>query len=170
MPRATTVLRSFHLAAWFSLALTTVVPASGQEPAPRKFTPVERMAPARLKAAHEDLERLLKSRRSIPPLPGLNDYRSILHAHAQDSAHTGGTRDEMLADARRVGVRAILLSDHHRPPRDFFTDSWRGLHGGVLFIPGSEARGFLLLPTRSILGRMQDPTSALLGAAREEGG
>jgi hypothetical protein len=128
------------------------------------------MAPARLKAAHEDLQRLRQSRRTIPPLPGLNDYRSILHAHAQDSAHTGGTRDEMLADAKRAGVRAILLSDHHRPPRDFFTDTWRGLHDGVLFIPGCEARGFLLLPTRSIMGRMHESTSALLGAAREGGG
>ena len=99
-----------------------------------------------------------QSRRVAFPLPGLKDYRAILHAHAEDSAHTGGTRPEMLADARKVGVSVILLSNHFRPPTDFITDSWRGLHEGVLFIPGSEDRGFLLLPTRSIVAHMQDPT------------
>ena len=51
----------------------------------RKHTPAERMAPARLKAAHQDAERIRKARRVLPPLPGLNDYRAILHAHAEDS-------------------------------------------------------------------------------------
>ena len=105
-----------------------------------------RMAPARLKAAHDDVARIQRSRRGYRSVPGLNDYRAILHAHAEDSAHTGGTRPEMLADAKKVGVNVILLSNHFRPPTDFITDSWRGLHEGVLFIPGSEDRGFLLLP------------------------
>ena len=47
---------------------------------------------------------------SLASAPGLNDYRAILHAHAEDSAHTGGTRPEMLADAKRVGVSVICLA------------------------------------------------------------
>ena len=103
------------------------------------------------------------------PVPGLNDYRAILHAHAEDSAHTGGTRPEMLADAKKVGVSAILLSNHYRPPADFITDSWRGLHEGVLFIPGCEDRGFLLLPTRSIAAHMKDPTPSFALTVRAMG-
>ena len=61
-----------------------------------KQSPVERMRPARLKAAHEDVMRIQRSRQILPPVPGLNDYRVILHAHAEDSSHTGGTRPEML--------------------------------------------------------------------------
>lgn len=76
----------------------------------------------------------------------------------------------MLADAKGAGVDAILLTDHHRPPRDFITESWRGLHDGVLFIPGSEDRGFLIYPMRSVLGRMKDPTAAFLEAVRAGGG
>jgi hypothetical protein len=60
----------------------------------------------------------------------------------------------MLADAKKAGVHAILLSDHFRPPRDFIDGRWRGLREGVLFIPGAEARGFLLYPMQSILRRM----------------
>jgi len=143
----------------------------GDEPsAPRKYTPAERMAPARLKAAQQDAARIRKTRRVLPALPGLNDYRAILHAHAEDSTHTGGTRPEMLAEARKAGVDAILLTDHHRPPFDFVNDSWRGLRDGVLFLPGSEARGFLLYPTRSIMNHMDDPTPALIEATRADGG
>lgn len=137
---------------------------------PRTFTPLERLAPARLKAAHDDAVRLRATRHDLPPAPGLNDYRTILHAHAEDSAHTGGTRPEMLAEARRDGVHAILLTDHYRPPRDFITASWRGLHEGVLFVPGSEVRGFLVYPTRSVLSRMDEPTPAFVEAVRADGG
>jgi hypothetical protein len=143
--------------------------AAGANP-PRALLPIERMAPARLKAAHDDAERIRRSRRQLPPLPGMHDYRAILHAHAEDSAHTGGTRAEMLADAKKVGVHIILLTDHYRPPRDFVNASWRGLHEGVLFIPGSEERGFLLYPAASIMNRMKDPTPAFIDAVRADGG
>ena len=123
--------------------------ASAESPTPiAKLTPLQRMARVRLKAAHEDVVRIQRGRHELPKTAGWNDYRAILHAHAEDSAHTGGTRPEMLAEAKRAGINAILLTDHYRPPRDFMTDSWRGLREGVLFVPGSEERGFLIYPTR----------------------
>jgi hypothetical protein len=60
----------------------------------------------------------------------------------------------MLADAKKAGIHAILLTDHFRPPRDFITGRWRGLKDGVLFIPGAEVNGFLVYPETSILKRM----------------
>jgi hypothetical protein len=134
------------------------------------YSPIERMETRRLKATHDDAKRIQESRRALPARPGLNDYRAILHAHAEDSAHTGGTRAEMLAEAKRAGIHAVLLSDHYRPPKDFVNDSWRGLRDGVLFLPGSEERGFLLYPTRSIMDRMKDPTPTLIEAVRTDGG
>lgn len=136
----------------------------------KALSPIERMSPAHLKAAHIDAERIGRSKREIAPLPGLNDYRAIFHAHAEDSAHTGGTRPEMLADAKRVGVQAIFLSNHHRPPVDFINDSWRGLHEGVLFVPGSEDRGFLISPARSIMAHMSDPTPEFIKIVTEDDG
>ena len=143
--------------------------AEPQAPA-TKWSTVQRLSSERLKAAHEDVLRIQKARKALPALTGLNDYRAILHAHAEDSAHTGGTRPEMLADAKKAGISAILLTDHHRPPKDFITQSWRGLHDGVLFIPGSEDRGFLLYPTHSILDRMKEPTPAFIETVRKDGG
>src|SRR5438093_6148169 len=137
--------------------------AAGSEFPAGRLVPAERMKTARLKAAHDDAARLQGMRKVLPPLPGFHDYKAILHAHAEDSAHTGGTRPEMLADAKKAAVQAILLTDHLRPPRDFM-DSWRGLHDGVLFIPGSEARGFLVYPAKSIMDRMEAPESTLIPA------
>src|SRR5213078_487728 len=146
----------------FSLLAQTNVPG-------RKYSSVERMKTAHLKAAHEDVLRLEKQRKVLPALPGLHDYKSILHAHAEDSTHTGGTRPEMLADAKKAGVQVIMLTDHLRPPRDFM-DSWRGLHDGVLFIPGSEAKGFLVYPFSSIMDRIELPRSELIPAVTASNG
>lgn len=142
---------------------------AGEAPA-LKYSPEQRMATARLKATHEDVLRIQQTRRSLPTIAGLNDYRSILHAHAEDSAHTAGTRPEMLKDAKQAGVQAILLTDHYRPPRDFIKDSWRGIREGVLFVPGSESRGFLIYPTQSIMDRMNEPIPAFIETVRRNDG
>ena len=120
----------------------------------RKYNNSERLSLARLKAVHEDVEKLQKTRQVRPMPTGWKDYRCIFHAHAEDSAHTGGTLPEMLADAKKAGVSAIFLSDHFRPPRDFIEGRWRGLKEGVLFVPGSEVGGFLVHPMKSILEKM----------------
>jgi hypothetical protein len=143
--------------------LACVSAGTAAEPLPRKYENVERLPLARLAAVHDDVERLKSRRVSIPPLPALNDYRCILHAHAEDSTHTGGTLPEMLADAKKAGVSAILLTDHFRPPRDFIDGRWRGLKDGVLFVPGSEANGFLVYPITSILKRMDLKGSDFIG-------
>ncbi len=141
---------------WFVLVAPLLLASSGSagEPPRRTYTNTERLALARLAAVRADVEKLRARRVRVPPLPGLNDYRCILHAHAEDSAHTGGTLPELLADAKKAGVHAVLLTDHFRPPRDFIDGRWRGFKDGVLFVPGSEAKGFLVYPARSILKRM----------------
>jgi hypothetical protein len=144
---------------WFLMcfALTLVSAATASEPPQPKYTNAQRLSLVRLAAVHDDVQKLNAQRISVPLLPGLNDYRCILHAHAEDSTHTGGTLFEMLGDAKRAGVSAILLTDHYRPPRDFIDGRWRGMKDGVLFIPGSEIRGFLIYPMKSMLAQMEAP-------------
>jgi len=134
--------------------LVFVSAGTTDEPHRRNYTNVERLLLVRLAAVHADVQKLQAKRVRIPPLAGLIDYRCILHAHAEDSTHTGGTLPEMLADAKKAGVSAVLLTDHFRPPRDFIDGRWRGLKEGVLFVPGSETHGFLIYPAKSMLQRM----------------
>ncbi|HLG17110.1 MAG TPA: histidinol phosphatase [Blastocatellia bacterium] len=136
----------------------------------RKYTTIERLDIERLRAVHLDRLRYAQERRAVRLRTGYADYRAILHAHADDSAHTGGTRPELLAAARRVGVRIIMLTDHVRPERDFINDSWRGLREGVLFIPGAESEGFLVFPMASVRGREWKSKDEYVRLIRESGG
>jgi hypothetical protein len=98
------------------------------------------MSTAHLEAVHAARQRFAAARKTLPADPSLHDYRAILHVHAEDSNHTGGTREEVLAAAKRTGVRVIFFSDHRGPK----PDTWRGVRDGVLFVPGSETGdGFL---------------------------
>ena len=136
----------------------------------RKKTSVERMGLDHLRAVHEDRMRHARGRQNVRLATGLRDYRAILHAHADDSPHTGGTLVEMLAAARQAGVNIIMLSNHRQPGRDFMKDGWRGLREGVLFIPGSEADGFLLHPVASITDGKTDSRPDLVRVTKEGGG
>lgn len=151
-------------AAPLSVAISARAGSPGTSPG-RVYTTPERMKAERLAKVREDGDKLRAARKPVETQMGLTDFHSILHAHAEDSAHTGGTRPEMLEDAKRAGVKVIMLSDHYRPPRDFM-DSWRGMRDGVLFIPGSEATdfGFLLYPEASIVPSMEKPRDEVVAA------
>ena len=140
-------------------------PTFAREPV-RKHTAVQRLETERLAAAHADAQRYAAERSPLSPMPGVTDYKGVFHAHAEDASHTGGTRPEMLADAKAAGVSVIFLSDHFRPPRDYM-DSWRGMREGVLFIPGSEMHGFLLHPDNSVMDAMDAPKEDLIAAVNE---
>ncbi|MFL6213113.1 MAG: histidinol phosphatase [Blastocatellia bacterium] len=136
----------------------------------RKYTSIERMKLDHLAAVHQARLSYQQQRRAVRLRTGLMDYRAILHAHAEDAPHTGGTRPEMLKAAHAAGVNIIMLSDHWRPERDFIDDSWRGLHDGVLFIPGAEAEGFLLYPMASIRDKKSSPRDELIATTKTGGG
>jgi hypothetical protein len=161
------------IAAYFSiLCICSLFACTGAaaEPPPRKYANIERLSLEHLASVHADVEKLKHERIDIPPRPGINDYRCILHAHAEDSDHTGGTLPEILADAKKAGVHALLMTDHYRPPADFIDGRWRGLKEGVLFIPGAEVNGFLAYPTKSILKRMDLKGSDFIDTVTDDDG
>src|SRR5258705_12756526 len=85
------------------------------QPAPslgpgRKYTSIERVKIEHLRAVHADRSRLAGERRPVSLESGYNDYRAVLHAHAEDATHTGGTRPELLAAARRANVQIVMLT------------------------------------------------------------
>lgn len=82
--------------------------------------------------------------RVVHPQPGVyQDFRAILHVHAEDAPHTLGTREQALAAARETGVNVILWTDHKGP----LPATWTGLRGGVLFIAGAEEDHRLRYPS-----------------------
>ena len=112
--------------------------ASAAELSPRKYSPSERMQTAHLKATHEDALRLQQDRRTLPSLSRLHDYKAILHAHAEDSAHTGGTRTEIQSRAAKMAlvlVRTFAATTFTSPAKHLnreraIRSTWRsGTHG-----------------------------------------
>jgi acetyl esterase/lipase len=85
----------------------------------------------------------MKTRATAPPPPGVyQDFRAILHIHAEDADHTKGTRAEVLKAAKAAEVRVVMFTDHRGPK----PETWSGLRDGVLFIPGSEDDHLLRYP------------------------
>ena len=163
-------LRLASLATIVVVSVSTLSQTTSQLGRGRKYTSIERMKIERLRAVHDDRARLSKERKPVSLSTGYNDYRAVLHAHAEDASHTGGTRPELLAAAKRAGVQIVMLTDHVRPERDFINDSWRGMHDGVLFIPGAEDRGFLSFPMKSIKGKEVSSREEYVDIVRSDGG
>jgi hypothetical protein len=136
----------------------------------RKYTTVERMQLAHLKAVHEDRLKIAATRHAVLDKTEYTDYRAVMHVHASDSPHTGGTREELLTAAIEAGVNIVMFNDHIRPGPDFIDDSWRGIRGGVLFIPGAEGEGFLAYPTSSIRGRKWASRDEYVRLIKDRGG
>ena len=166
--------KTVSAAAVFALTLTQASYGAAQTPPKlgpgRHYTTIERLKPQHLRAVRADRERLAGERRRVSLKTGFNDYRAVLHAHAEDATHTGGNRPELLEAARRAGAQIVMLTDHVSPPRDFIKDSWRGLRDGVLFIPGAEDRGFLSFPISSIAGTVADSRESYIELVRRGGG
>jgi hypothetical protein len=136
----------------------------------RKYTTVERMQVAHLKAVHDDRLKIAASRHEVADKTGYTDFRAVMHVHASDSPHTGGTREELLGAAILAGVNIVMFNDHISPGRDFIDDSWRGIRSGILFIPGAESEGFLAYPTLSIKGRNWTSRNEYVRLIKEGGG
>jgi acetyl esterase/lipase len=105
-----------------------------QDQTKSKRTTAERLSTEHLRAAHEARLKFAQERKPLPNFGVYEDLRAVLHVHAEDSNHTKGTRPEVLAAAKKTGVRVVMWTDHRGPK----ADTWRGLRDGVLFIAGSE--------------------------------
>src|SRR5262249_39935767 len=75
-----------------------------------RLTAEQRLEPERLKAARAAREQFAKVRSPVPEVGALEDFRAVIHVHAEDSDHTKGTRAEVLAAAKQTGVRIVLFT------------------------------------------------------------
>ena len=139
MIRSARMPRTIRLGLGLGLAVLGIGTRAAPPPEEPRHSPNGRLERARLEAVQASVDALAARRRNLlPRADGLLDLRSVFHAHAGDSSHTGGKPEEMLAAAKLAGVSVVFLSDHFRPPRDYM-DSWRGQREGVLFIPAHMA-------------------------------
>lgn len=112
----------------------------------RTLTSLERLQPEHLRAAHEARLQFARDRTNLPNLGIYEDFRAVIHVHAEDSNHTPGTRQQVLDAAKQTGVRVVMFTDHGGPG----PNTWHGRRDGVLFLSGGEdtGRGELRFPSQ----------------------
>ena len=108
----------------------------------RKYTTLQRLEEQHLAAVHEARLALARARKPAPGQGVYNDYRAVMHVHAEDADHTKGTRAEVLRGAKAAGVSVVMFTDHRGPK----PDTWTGMREGVLFIAGAEDDHLLRFP------------------------
>lgn len=123
------------------IAAAGFLPAANLSPG-RKYTTVERLETAHLKATHQARLRFARERQTPARSGAYHDYRAVIHVHAEDAEHTRGTRAQVLDAARAVGVQVVMFTDHRGP----LPATWNGMRDGVLFIAGSEDDHLLRFP------------------------
>ena len=119
------------------LTLLALLSANAADTPQHQLTAVQRLETEHLKATHEARLRFAQARQSLPNYSVYEDFRAVIHVHAEDSDHTKGTRQQVLEAAKKAGVRIVMFTDHRGPK----PDTWHGLRDGVLFFAGSEESG-----------------------------
>ena len=97
------------------------------------------------------------------------EYRGVCHNHSELSHDSEVPFTEILAVCKQLGIDAILMSDHIIDGKADYGLQWRGIHDGVLFVPGFEMPyGFMPwgLPETAVLDCRQD--EAVLAREIEE--
>lgn len=116
---------------------------TGPEPG-WKGTAADRLAPERLAAVHQARKALAAQRKAHPPVGIYEDFPAAVLVHAGDSSQAGVTRAQILAAAKKTGIRALFFSGSGKP----HASSRLGRHAGVLVFDGAVhgAKHELLFP------------------------
>jgi len=132
---------------------------------------MQRLRKERLKAVQASVAALQAERRPVELEPGeYTDFRAQLHVHSKLSHDSRSELSEVIAAAKTCGSQVIMFSDHPASHYDYFKDGHRGMHDGVLVIPGAETGGYLAWPTRSIQDETTEGPQAFADLVRRDDG
>jgi hypothetical protein len=147
--------------AFASLWLLTAAKARGDA--------VDRLKPDYLKALHASIEGLKHDRQSVSLPSALTDYRGAIHVHSGLSHDSRSPLSEVVAGAKKAGMRFLMFTEHPVPHHDYFKEGHRGLVDGVLLIPGAELTGLLAFPETSVPEGPSDPQAEVDAVLKTHG-
>jgi hypothetical protein len=118
---------------------------------------VDRMKPDYLKSLHAAIEGLKQDRQPVSLPSKFSDYRGAMHVHSGLSHDSRSTVSEVVAGAKKAGLKFVMFTEHPVPHHDYFKEGHRGLVDGVLLIPGAELTGLQAYPTDTVPEGARDP-------------
>jgi hypothetical protein len=88
------------------------------------------------KVLKERIDLVQKNWTLPPPLPGLLDFKGVIHAHTFISHDSNGTPEEIIRSAHEARLRFLMTTDHNN--KRIFTDGIQGRFDDLLVIRGAE--------------------------------
>jgi len=81
----------------------------------------------------------LNSERVIPERQNeFIDYKGVVHVHSLLGGHSSGTFSEIISAAQANQLQFVIMTEHTEKDFDTAAMTLSGMHGGVLFINGTE--------------------------------
>ncbi len=108
----------------------------------------------------------------IPYATGWTEYRGVSHSHSLLSHDSEVPWEHILKTMQETGRQFICMSDHCQEGGEAYNLQWRGVHGGVLFIPGFEMSNNIMpwgLPPDTVL-HCGDPQLVTTQQVHDKGG
>jgi hypothetical protein len=130
---------------------------------------VDRLKPDYLKALHAAVEGLKQDRQPVSLPSSFTDYRGAMHVHSGLSHDSRSSLSEVIAGAKKVGLRFLMFTEHPVPHHDYFKEGHHGLVDGVLLIPGAELQGLLAFPKETVPEGNSDPQSQVDAVLKTHG-
>ncbi|HEX8773211.1 MAG TPA: hypothetical protein VF735_06360 [Pyrinomonadaceae bacterium] len=86
-----------------------------------------------------DAIRRLGSERAAPQgEQAFTDYVGVLHVHSSLGGHSTGSLEEIIRAARLNELNFVIMTEHPAKELNSAEMTLRGMHGGTLFVAGSE--------------------------------
>jgi len=138
-------------------------------PVPARGDAVDRLKPDYLKALHAAIEGLKQDRQAVSLPSKFTDYRGAMHVHSGLSHDSRSPVSEVIAGAKKAGMRFLMFTEHPVPHHDYFKEGHHGLVDGVLLIPGAELTGLLAFPMSSVPEGSTDPQAEVDAVVKTHG-
>lgn len=80
----------------------------------------------------------LNAARTVAADDAYADYKGALHVHSALGGHSTGTLADIIKAAQTNALAFVVMSEHPAADMDTAAQTLSGMHGGVLFVAGSE--------------------------------
>ena len=82
--------------------------------------------------------RQLNAQRAVSADDAYADFQGALHVHSSLGGHSTGTLAEIIQAAKANSLAFVVMTEHPAADMDTAAQTLSGVHGGVLFVAGSE--------------------------------
>ncbi|MEQ1762383.1 MAG: hypothetical protein ABL984_04455 [Pyrinomonadaceae bacterium] len=95
--------------------------------------------------------RQVNAARTVHAMPGLTEYKGVMHVHTFLGGHSTGTFEELIKAANANELDFVVMTEHYDQNYDTSALTLNGVYGKTLFVNGQEidtndGGRFLLLP------------------------